>query len=137
MRRHQGRGLVTDGTTVWFDTRRRWHPLLARGRSQYRGWGTVVTAELDGHQPGCRWHRVAIDGRLPDGTSVRVESRAADDVTTLASMPWRVEPTPYLRRGGTELSLDTAVGPVDAAAATREPGRRCSSAPTAATASSG
>lgn len=114
MRRHQGRGLVTDATTVWFDTRRRWHPLLARGRSQYRSWGTVVTSAFDGHQRGCRWHRLAMDGRLPAGTSVRVESRAAEDVATLASMPWRVEPTPYLRRGGTELSLDTAVGPVDA-----------------------
>ena len=111
MRRHHGRGLVTDGTTVWFDTRRRWHPLLGRGRSQYRGWGTVVTAELDGHQPGCRWHRVALDGRLPDGTSLRLESRAADDVTALVGMPWRLEPTPYLRHGGTELSLDTAVRP--------------------------
>ena len=27
-------------STVWFDTRRRWHPLLARGRSQYRGFGS-------------------------------------------------------------------------------------------------
>jgi phage tail-like protein len=112
MRRHRGRGLVTDGASVWFDTARRWHPLLARGRSHYRSWGTLVTAEFDGHERGCRWHRVAIDGRLPDGTGIRIESRAANDVAALARMPWRLEPKPYLRRGGTELSLDVPTRPV-------------------------
>ncbi|WP_110240086.1 phage tail protein [Nocardioides gilvus] len=98
MRRHHGRGLVSDGESVWFDTARRWHPLVTRGRSRHRSWGTVVTSEFDGHERGCRWHRVLIDGRLPSSTSLRVETRAADDFEALAGMPWRLEPTPYRRR---------------------------------------
>lgn len=114
MRRHHGRGLVGDGESVRFDTRRRWHLLVARGRSEYRGFGSFVSAAFDGHEQGCRWHRVLLDGRLPSSTSVRVETRAADDLAALAGMPWRLEPAPYHRRGGTELSLDVATGPASA-----------------------
>lgn len=100
MRRHHGRGLIGDGGTVWFDTQRRWHPLLSRGRPAHVPSGTLSTAAADGREPGCRWHRIVIDGTIPTGTSLRVETRAGDDVEDLGSLPWRTEPTPYLRNAG-------------------------------------
>jgi phage tail-like protein len=105
LRQHTGRALVGADGAVWFDTAERWHPLLARGRPRSAPSGTVETAALDGDERGCTWHRVLLDGHIPVGAAVAVESRAADDLAALAATPWRHEPSPYLRRASSDLPL--------------------------------
>jgi phage tail-like protein len=63
--------------------------LLTLGRS-FEASGTFVSAALDGGAPGVAWHRIEIDGDLPPGTWIKVQTVAADDVDdvrTLASIP--------------------------------------------------
>ena len=60
---------------------------------------------FDGKEPGCVWHRLMIDGTIPSGTQVSVQSRAADSKSALAATPWNPEPPPYRRFTGAELPL--------------------------------
>jgi phage tail-like protein len=60
-------------------------------------------AVLDSRTPDCTWHRLFLDACIPPGTSVRVSSRAANDVRRLDALPFRLEPAPYLRPAGAEL----------------------------------
>jgi phage tail-like protein len=61
---------------------------------------------FDSRQPRCVWHRLLVDACIPPGTSIRIESRAADDSSALAidsATPWLTEPPLYLRRDGSEI----------------------------------
>ncbi|MGY1757952.1 phage tail protein [Geodermatophilus sp. SYSU D00803] len=98
MRLFSGKGLVAGGGQVRYDLEDRWLPLVERHAPRYRTSGTVVVGPFDAGSPGTVWHRLAIDGRMPVGTAVRVESRTADEATDLERAPWREEPDPY-RRG--------------------------------------
>ena len=40
--------------------------------------GSAVTVALDSGLPGCRWHRLALTGHLPQGTQVEVETFTTD-----------------------------------------------------------
>ena len=44
-----------------------------------------------------------MDGTIPAGTQVRVQSRAADSKALVSNAPWNTEPLPYLRSTGSEL----------------------------------
>lgn len=101
-----GRGLLADRDSVFHDLAEpdgRWLRLVAQPKPRYRSEGTVTTAALDGREPGCVWHRLVMDGCLPAGTALRVESRTADYDDRLAAAPWREEPAPYRRARGPEL----------------------------------
>lgn len=113
-----GRGLLADDDTVLHDLAApdgRWLPVVAQPRPRYQVEGQVVLPLLDGGEPGCVWHRFIVDGCLPSGTSLQVESRAADDGDRLSVAPWDEEPRPYLRGRGPELPHYRAFTPEEEA----------------------
>ena len=104
IRLYGGKALVAhDGTVYYDDKQERWLPLAAQPRPRYRLEGVLETAVFDGKEPDCVWHRLCLDGRIPPDTAVIVESRAANDLTILAQLPWQAEPRPYLRHTGSEI----------------------------------
>lgn len=103
MRRFGGKGIVAAAGEVWYDYREQWLPLTPQQRPRYEDEGLLVTGLFDGKEPDCVWHRLFLDGCIPAGAAVRVESRAGDDPEALSLAPWFAEPDPYLRGGGSEL----------------------------------
>ena len=102
LRRFAGRGIVAAAGRAHYDLDERWLPIAARPQRRHRADGVVAGLIFDGRAPGCVWHRLVFDGRLPEGASLTVESRAADDPATLADAEWRTEPAPIRRGGGPE-----------------------------------
>ncbi len=121
MLRFGGMALVASASGVSYDYTtssgtQSWTPLVAQPRASY---DTQVTWQLpmqdadldpdpancafDGKEPGCVWHRLMIDGTIPSGTQVLVQSRAADSQSALNSTAWNPEPQLYLRFTGAEL----------------------------------
>lgn len=116
MLRFGGRALVSSAFGVSYDFDQRWAMLVAQPRARY---DTQVTWTLpkrdaaypadpdscafDGKEPGCVWHRLLMDGTIPSGTQVQVQSRAADSKSALNATAWNPEPQPYLRFTGSEL----------------------------------
>ena len=103
MRRFGGKGIVAAAGEVWYDYREQWLPLTPQQRPRYEDEGLLTTGLLDGREPDCVWHRLFLDGCIPSGAAVRIESRAADDPELLAEAVWYTEPDPYLRGGGSEM----------------------------------
>jgi phage tail-like protein len=105
MRLYRGRGLVAAAGRPWYDSRDTWVPLVAQRRPRHAerlvvltpGGGAVGGEPLDSGLPGCRWHRVMVDGDLPPDTGLRLWARCADDPDALAQMPWREQPRPVAR----------------------------------------
>ncbi|HVF43550.1 MAG TPA: phage tail protein, partial [Pyrinomonadaceae bacterium] len=67
-----------------------------------------------GREPDCVWHRLLLDACVPPETSVRVSTRAADELAELAGAAWLPEPRPYLRGDGSELPFvrrESGAGP--------------------------
>jgi phage tail-like protein len=112
MLRYGGMALVVSAAGVSYDYTttagtQSWNPLIVQPRASY---APEVTWQLpmrdtafDGREPGCVWHRLLIDGTIPAGTQVLVQSRAADSTSALNAMPWNPEPPLYLRFTGAEL----------------------------------
>jgi phage tail-like protein len=93
-----------DGTEpVGADTVIRWVELRAVNQPRYMREATLLLPLFDGKVKDCVWHRVFVDGCLPRETAVEVWTRAANDPTALASLPFRPEPALYLRGTGAEL----------------------------------
>lgn len=103
MRRFAGRGLVSAGGAAYYDIGERWVALAEQPQPLFETSGGLGVLRLDSGLVGCRWHRLALDGCLPNGTGVRIETRAANHPDELALTAWSAEPTPYLRPGGSEL----------------------------------
>lgn len=111
MRGFGGRGLVRWDGNVYYDYQEQWVPITEQPRSRYAESGQILVRKpgtpglLDSRKPDCVWHRVLIDACIPPGSSMTVESRAANLETELQddSIPWQEEPAPYLRTGGAEL----------------------------------
>jgi phage tail-like protein len=115
MRQFQGKGLVTAGSAVYYDFQDTWVPLAEQPRPQYQtqaqlllpqpspGASPATTGMFDGKLSGCVWHRLCMDACIPHGSSILVESRAADLPQLLAAAPWQMEPAPYLRGDGPEI----------------------------------
>ena len=65
----------------------------------YAATGTAVCGPLDSRRPGCRWHRIVLDGDVPGGTQVEVATLTTDlDLTQaeIAALPadrWSVAGT--------------------------------------------
>lgn len=120
MRLHAGRGLVAAGGQVHFDTADRWHRLVPHGHQRYTEGGSYTSTPLDSAEPGCVWHRLLLDGCIPAGAAVRVETRCADAAEDLSRVPWRAEPAPYRRAWGSELPDFRPAGSEGAAEGTFE-----------------
>lgn len=116
MLRFGGKALVTGSTSVSYDFDQRWAVLASQPRARYDMQVECVlpkrdadpsedpaSAAFDGKDPGCVWHRLLMDGTIPSGCRVQVESRAADSKDVLMAADWNPEPQPYLRFTGAEL----------------------------------
>jgi phage tail-like protein len=103
MRLFQGKALVPAGGAVYYDHPGGFVPLVEQKRPRYTLRGALETPAFDGREPDCVWHRLLIDGRIPDGASVEVWSRAADDLAELANRDFVAEPSLYRRGAGPEL----------------------------------
>lgn len=114
MRRFGGRGLVQRAATavaisvaqdtgLVYDGAGTWLPLVSQSRPRFEPSATLQTPLLDSDVPDCTWHRLVLDGCIPPGCSVRVESRAADSAEALADQRFVPEPLPMLRPQGSEL----------------------------------
>jgi phage tail-like protein len=111
MRAFGGKAVGTFGDAAYYDVGDRWLPLIDWQRRRYATDALLVTDPFDGGEPGCVWHRLAIDGCVPTGTEVAVESRAADSLELLAGEAWTSEPGPYRRREGAEIPSYRPVAP--------------------------
>ena len=116
MYRFGGKALVTNGSGVSYDFDQQWAQLVPQPRARFNPQATWQlprrgatpgedpdSCAFDGKEPGCVWHRLMIDGTIPAGTQVLVQSRAADSKSVLSDAPWNPEPAPYLRYTGPEL----------------------------------
>lgn len=81
------RGLAfdADGNPVAVDGDRCCVVRLRNGAG-YPKQGRFVTTALDSGLAGCRWHRIALTGAIPTGTTVRVETLAAEAPLTPAEI---------------------------------------------------
>jgi phage tail-like protein len=103
MRLFSGKALVAADGDVYYDLDEQWLSLVEHRRPRYRVTGLLETAAFDGREPDCVWHRLFLDACIPNGTEVRVESRAANSLDLLNQMAWQSEPRLYRRSGGPEL----------------------------------
>lgn len=105
MRAVTGKALVAPlgAGHAYYDQGDLWLPLAELPRRRYEDWAELRTPPLDGHVPGCVWHRLCLDACLPPTARVTVASRAADEVALLPLQPWQPEPALYRRGGGSEL----------------------------------
>jgi phage tail-like protein len=110
MRLFDGWALISDGKRAYYDSAGRWVPLVDQCRPRFAtdAWlvtpehvedGRVVSSAFDGREPGCVWHRLLIDARIPDTCAIEVWSRAADEQWVLPGTPWDPEPAPRPRPG--------------------------------------
>lgn len=110
MRRFGGKGLirgkastVAGDTGLLYDSLGAWLPLVEQRRPRFAPTATMLTPAFDSREPTCAWHRMVLDGCIPAGCQVRVETRAADYEHELALKPFQPEPRPVLRPDGSEL----------------------------------
>jgi phage tail-like protein len=114
MRRFDGRGLVRrapDTAGLWvpqdtglmYGALGTWLPLVAQVRPRYVARAALTTPLLDSGATGCTWHRLVIDGCVPPGCKLGIETRAADDPAALDAAAFTAEPDPMPRAGGSEL----------------------------------
>ena len=101
--------------TAQYDAGDRWLELVEQPRRRFAPRGVVAGIVFDGRQVACVWHRLLLDGCIPEGSSVIVDSRAAESESLLGEALWRREPTLYLRGDGSELPFP----PTNGAAAAR------------------
>lgn len=94
---------VAGATGLLYESLGQWLSLVEQRRPRYQPRAALLTPPFDGSDPGCVWHRLMLDGRIPAGCRVRVGSRAADAPALLADLPFDDEPLPILRPDGSEL----------------------------------
>ncbi len=103
LRRYSGKALVAAVDAVYYDLGERWYRLTPQPRRRYAPAARLEALVFDGREPGCVWHRLLLDACIPEGATVEVYTRAADDSTLLAERQWVREPAPYLRGDGPEI----------------------------------
>ncbi|WP_085314801.1 phage tail protein [Derxia lacustris] len=113
LRRYLGLGLAAlpgglvlhayPAARVFYAADERWVPLLALPQPRHLRAASLDLPAWDSGIVACVWHRVALDLRLPPGTTVVIETRAADDPADLARQPWQREPGPARSPAGSEL----------------------------------
>lgn len=85
------------------DAATRWADLVAVDEPRYARDAVLETPALDGKTRNCTWHRVLLDACVPAGASVRVWTRAHNEIDLLATVAWAPEPALVLRRNDGEL----------------------------------
>lgn len=113
MRRFDGRGLarrsadpaprVPQDTGLVYGALGTWLPLVAQERRRFVAGAALTTPLLDSAVPGCTWHRLVIDGCVPPGCTLGIETRAGDNPAALEDAAFMAEPHPMLRPDGSEL----------------------------------
>lgn len=115
MRLFSGKGIVASGKQAYYDLGERWLPLVNQPRKRYETAATAIAPQaesptsenwdhlFDGKAPDCVWHRLFVDACIPPGAELLVESRTADLPNLVGQMPWRDEPSLYLRHSGSEI----------------------------------
>ena len=130
MRRFSGKALIEGPPTspserpgvpdtAYYDLDEFWLPLTEVPRPRYVPYGRLDGLVLDGKEPGCVWHRLLLDGCIPAGDTIAVESRAAELPCELAHVPWRSEPALHLRAIGPERPFARLAAPGDDSHASR------------------
>lgn len=121
MRRFGGKALVSAGGQPWYDVDdKSWVPLIEQRRPRYQREAAIDGPVFDGHEAGCVWHRLFLDGCIPPQAAVDVWSRAADDTGDVARAAWVREPV--LRRRGEGAELPFLPGSAAATAGDAGPG---------------
>lgn len=119
MRLFSGKGLVSAGKEIFYDSGSRWIGLIKQRRPRYELKAVLTTPEgrrslmpdqdrgqrkpFDGKTADCVWHRLLIDACIPPDASIEVWSRAANREADLGREPWHREPPLYRRGDGSEL----------------------------------
>jgi phage tail-like protein len=103
MRLFQGKALVAAGSSVYYDHPGGFVPLVEQKRPRYVRRGMLTSPVFDGREPDCVWHRLLLDGRIPDGADVEVLTRASEDPAQIENLNFVTEPPLYRRGGGAEL----------------------------------
>jgi phage tail-like protein len=75
-----------DGGVALAEVHRALRVLLLRLGRAFERSGVFVSAALDGGAPGVTWHRIEIEGELPPGTSLKVQTVTSDVVADLADL---------------------------------------------------
>lgn len=109
MRNYGGMALIKNESDVFYDSETRWIPLAEQPRRRFsteKKDGIVPSLAgiiFDGKQPDTTWHRLMLDACIPEGTTVTVETRAANERDYLKDLPWFEEPAFYRRAEGSEI----------------------------------
>ncbi|MFL5581157.1 MAG: phage tail protein [Gemmatimonadaceae bacterium] len=118
LRRFGGRALVAVRGAATYDSgiaAPAWTPVVHQPRARYEERGVLVTPVFDSREFATTWDRLLLDGCIPPGTEVRVESRAGDECEDAAGVVrspgaaqqvlglWEPEPGLHLRGTGPEL----------------------------------
>lgn len=119
LRRWEAKGIVASCGRVYYDFQDRWLPLQVFTECYYAARATIETGTtfapaspgqpFDGEELGCVWHRLIFDAEIPNGTSLTIRARAADDPTLLDDSLWLDQPRPYQRGDGAELPYYDAI----------------------------
>lgn len=120
LRRYDGTALAATPSGPFYCSDGLWVPLVELRRRRYAAQGCLEAPRLDGGIPGTAWHRVAFDGQIPPGASVTVSARAADTAEELDRAAFRVQPSPVLRRSGSEIAWSRMPTDPDAGTGTWE-----------------
>ncbi len=109
MRRFTGKAIVAAGRRVYYDFDERWVALAEHPNPRFVSRGVIplpggaIEAAFDGKNSRCVWHRLLIDGCIPDETRVLVDAKSADRPDLLDDMPWERQPDLHRRGDGAEL----------------------------------
>ena len=103
MRDYSGKGLISAQGDVYYDFDSRWLPLADQPRRRYVGDAEIDGLVFDGKEPDCVWHRLLLDACMPDGTSVVVAARTANEEDELRDAEWQQQPMLVRRPDGSEL----------------------------------
>jgi phage tail-like protein len=108
-----GNAPTNDGVVRWVKLQPVSRPYYARSAMLYvgqpgtmsspAGIGLAESPVFDGKERDCVWHRLLLDACIPAEAVIRVWSRAHNRRDLLESLPFRQEPTLYLRGDGAEL----------------------------------
>lgn len=103
MRLFSGKALISDGKNVLYDLKEKWLRIIQQEVPLFSKKGWLITRILDGKNIGCVWHRVLLDAYIPEGATVKMESKSADEESDLSFIEWQEEPRFYLREKGSEI----------------------------------
>ncbi len=103
MRLFSGKALVSDGKFAYYDLNESWLRIIEQPVPLFARKGVLLTRVFDGKEINCVWHRLFLDAHIPQGASVRVESKTANVADSLTHLEWQEEPGFYPKKTNTEI----------------------------------